>query len=611
MARFVLDIEGNSLIWQANVRQATRVNVDFDASIGKIINTEKVLNSLGIKTQRQIQQEVNTRQQLIKLLGKDQPQAVAILKSQLEQLSFQQQVTTNDNRQMQQAFFSLGFILDDSAQFQVGFSQGLRAISNNMIPLVSQVLRATNNIKFMGFAIIGTQLAMSALILLGPTIEKFFENMGKDAKDTAEELSDFAQAISGLVRLEGLDKLAEVTSEQLRVVKELAIAEREVAEGRVRFGKQQVELEEERLERLELARATTQEGRRIETEELRRRAEALEREEKVLEDLLDTEEGLGSLLDERVKKERALQLLLDLGIGVEEKKEKVSKVTLSTLQKLTREYDNLVDSLVEVGSAESRRIEDLRRANRSLKEQLELQTNLDSLLRGTVELFEGIVVPFDADNPIWDDVVIDDATEAVDKLVEQQRRLRTESDRTADRIEAANRRIAVSFTTGLADSIGSFAGTLAAGGDLVNAALIPLADMAIRVGKIAIATGIAIGGIREALRTLNPVVAIVAGAALVALGTAVKAALRGAAGGAGTGEAGRRAIFIGGQGSNFNVPAGRTSPLSGRVAGMGLATIGGNLALRVEVTGTLQSERGSFHAALETETLRSERLRSI
>lgn len=81
--------------------------------------------------------------------------------------------------------------------------------------------------------------------------------------------------------------------------------------------------------------------------------------------------------------------------------------------------------------------------------------------------------------------------------------------------------MAVGFTTGLGEMI-------AAGGNLQGfSSLIAgtFADMAINVGKTAIQTGIAIEGIKLALKSLNPFVAIAAGAALVALGTAVKKSL--------------------------------------------------------------------------------------
>lgn len=52
-----------------------------------------------------------------------------------------------------------------------------------------------------------------------------------------------------------------------------------------------------------------------------------------------------------------------------------------------------------------------------------------------------------------------------------------------------------------------------------------LADMAINVGKLAIGIGVSVGGIKKALSSLNPAVAIAAGIALVALGTIAKSAL--------------------------------------------------------------------------------------
>jgi len=605
MARFVLDIEGNSLIWQANVRQATRVNVDFDASLGKIINTEKVLNSLGIKTQRQIQQEVNTRQQLIKLLGKDQPQAVAILKSQLEQLSFQQQVTTNDNRQMQQAFFSLGFILDDSAQFQVGFSQGLRAISNNMIPLVSQVLRATDNIKFMGFAIIGTQLAMSALILLGPTIEDFFDSLGEDAKDTAEELSDFAQAISGLVRLEGLGKLAEITSDQLRVVKEIATADIAVAEGRVRFAETQLELESERLDRLELSAATTAEAARKEREELKKREEALEQQLEILDRSEKAEKGLIFLLDERIRKEEALRLLRSLGL--------LDETDLTTLQKLVKEENKLTGSLKEQIGFQGILIGEAHSRVRVLEEQISREKALNFLrAQGFAEfaLFRATLEgrPIDIPLPDFDDILSrligegEDNLKGMKKEIEEYAKALVEAEQAQLRFGSI---VASSFGS-LAGSFGSLARQFESG----QGALF-VASKSFAVAQAIISTFV---GATKALE-LGPVLGPPAAAVMIAAGLAnvakIVATSPGSGAGGRGGGAGRAVTFAGNRGPvRTGSPGGRTPVLGGRPAS-GLGAIGRNLVIQVEVTGTLQSERGSFHAALETETLRSERLRSI
>jgi len=94
----------------------------------------------------------------------------------------------------------------------------------------------------------------------------------------------------------------------------------------------------------------------------------------------------------------------------------------------------------------------------------------------------------------------------------------------------------------MATGLGEFLGALATGntgisgfGKMIAGVF---ADMAINVGKIAIGAGMAVLGIKKALMSLNPVVAIVAGIALVALGTAIKGALSNiASGGTGGGAA--------------------------------------------------------------------------
>jgi hypothetical protein len=82
---------------------------------------------------------------------------------------------------------------------------------------------------------------------------------------------------------------------------------------------------------------------------------------------------------------------------------------------------------------------------------------------------------------------------------------------------------------GFAENFGALIGQFAAGGaslsSIGNLFLMTLADMAIQVGKIAISVGIAVLGIKKALESLNPVVAIAAGIALIALGTFAKSAL--------------------------------------------------------------------------------------
>ena len=70
--------------------------------------------------------------------------------------------------------------------------------------------------------------------------------------------------------------------------------------------------------------------------------------------------------------------------------------------------------------------------------------------------------------------------------------------------------------------------------------LVTLADLAVRVGKIAIGVAIAIEGIKKALQSLNPAAAFAAGVALIVLGSWAKSALAKAADGGGSGGSGGR-----------------------------------------------------------------------
>ena len=95
--------------------------------------------------------------------------------------------------------------------------------------------------------------------------------------------------------------------------------------------------------------------------------------------------------------------------------------------------------------------------------------------------------------------------------------------------------LVTSLAESMSEAVGGLIGDLVTGGDawgnFTNAAISAMGDMAIAVGKIALTTGVASLGIKAALDSLNPGVAIAAGAALIALGAAVKAGLSNVANG--------------------------------------------------------------------------------
>lgn len=138
-------------------------------------------------------------------------------------------------------------------------------------------------------------------------------------------------------------------------------------------------------------------------------------------------------------------------------------------------------------------------------------------------------------------------------------------------------------------SIGELIGDLATGGDawgnFANSAIGAFGDMAIAIGKIAIATGVAEAGIEAALKLGGPWAAIAAGTALVALGAAVKAGLSNIASGSYSSSA--NVATAGGYGST-------------NMLGADFET----REMKVEVTGTLRASGNELLTVIENENTR-------
>lgn len=113
----------------------------------------------------------------------------------------------------------------------------------------------------------------------------------------------------------------------------------------------------------------------------------------------------------------------------------------------------------------------------------------------------------------------------------------------------------VQTLSGLAEAIGE---AFATGGNVVSAVgkslLSTLGGVLTELGKMAITTGIGILAIKTSLQTLNPYVAIAAGAALIALGGAVKGSVKGLGGSMGSGGGGST-------GTSYNTGASYSSPV--------------------------------------------------
>lgn len=111
------------------------------------------------------------------------------------------------------------------------------------------------------------------------------------------------------------------------------------------------------------------------------------------------------------------------------------------------------------------------------------------------------------------------------KLEDLKQRIKNFQEGASTIIEQGLENLAIGF--------GEFLGTIGTEqfkvSNLFASLLGTIADVLIQLGKLAIATGIAVEGIKKALQTLNPIAAIAGGAALVALGSFVKAKAAGLA----------------------------------------------------------------------------------
>ena len=136
-----------------------------------------------------------------------------------------------------------------------------------------------------------------------------------------------------------------------------------------------------------------------------------------------------------------------------------------------------------------------------------------------------------------------------------------------------------STAAGVGEAIGQIA--LGAGGfELVGQALLAgIGSLAIQLGQLAIGAGIAVTGIKQALQSLNPAVAIAGGIALVALGTFVK----GKAASIGGGGGGSSTPSIGGTGNSTRPSFTPTTAPNATAPGAGVTRVTHNVVF--ELTG--------------------------
>ncbi|GAA4299384.1 tape measure protein [Nibribacter koreensis] len=104
---------------------------------------------------------------------------------------------------------------------------------------------------------------------------------------------------------------------------------------------------------------------------------------------------------------------------------------------------------------------------------------------------------------------------------------KTALDTFNEQATAAVQSFTLNTTSGILEMVGAMAAGVGSMGDIGKFLLGSLADLAIQLGTYALTIGLGIEGIRTSLSSLNPVAALAAGAALIALGGFAKAAISG------------------------------------------------------------------------------------
>jgi len=141
------------------------------------------------------------------------------------------------------------------------------------------------------------------------------------------------------------------------------------------------------------------------------------------------------------------------------------------------------------------------------------------------------VAPGQIPNPALNNKELQGTTQELGDIAEGFRTAEEAAQSFGASVEQAIEQAAESMTINFSKMLGQTLATGKGMEGLGRMVLNTLADLAVQVGEIAIGVGITIKGIRKSLESLNPAVALIAGIALVALGTYAKTALQSAGGG--------------------------------------------------------------------------------
>lgn len=287
--------------------------------------------------------------------------------------------------------------------------------------------------------------------------------------------------------------------------------------------------------------------------------------EQLVMDIAKWERDLSNIQNKVIEKEAKIQelraLALDTEIKASERKKYLeqiqglindkAKIQLDILKKIENAYKEIAEILPNSIEAQDAYTNAVKATNSILKQQKAEKTNLSRLqnsinrdLEKEIEYRE-YLLSLDKQNPELEkqqtafraSLIGAPSTDEINNIlfggappvVEIDTTLKPIKPKDVEKVIVDLARVIEDSIQSMAYGIGELIGDLATGGDAMQnfgkAVLSTFADAAIAVGKMAIQMGLAAEGVKQALKFGNPYVAIAAGAALVALGAAVKAGM--------------------------------------------------------------------------------------
>lgn len=196
---------------------------------------------------------------------------------------------------------------------------------------------------------------------------------------------------------------------------------------------------------------------------------------------------------------------------------------------------------------------------------------------------DGLKQPSDEENlgekiAAWQKIF--SAIKAVNNELGNYRRNQQLANEVSKEATVALNQLVIAGFTSLGDAMGrAIAGTADFGEALAKNLLTSISSILVRFGELAIAAGVAALGIKVALTTLNPVLAIVGGIALVAIGSALSGFGSKAMSSLSSGGGGSYGGYSGGGRTSFT-PSTVTVFIDGRVRGNDLVLTQYNQGLR-------------------------------